>query len=153
MNSESTFKELVHRHCTQLLVSKLGDLQANLDSLAESVANETKSTAGDKYETARAMLHIEQDQVRRQIQEFKSQLAVLNSIDPSKSSEKVALGSFVQIDNNYYFLSTGLGKITVDGKLVIVLSPQAPLGAKLLGRVAGDEVVMNGRKMVVGEVL
>jgi transcription elongation GreA/GreB family factor len=144
-----SFKQQVHEHCQQIVAGKLHALQEKLQDLADSAANETKSSAGDKFETARAMLHIEQDQVRRQIAELKAQLSVLNGVDPTLQPECVVLGSLVRIQDAWYYLSIGLGKVQVAGETVFILSPQSPLGQQLKGLSLGDDLSLNGRKMVV----
>jgi transcription elongation GreA/GreB family factor len=154
MTADKNFKLKIQQHCIQIVSSRLQDLESMLKDLSESAANETKSTAGDKYETARAMLHIEQDQVRKQIFELKSQQAVLNSIDPSSNSDRIILGSLICTqDNSCYYLSTSLGKMIVEDQLIIAISMQSPLGVKLKGLKAGDELKMNERKLVISDIL
>jgi len=143
----------LHRHCIELIEAKVAGLQELLAGLAESVANETKSTAGDKYETARAMLHIEQDHVRRQVRESNAQLAMLRSIDPCRQTPFIGPGSLVRLNSEWYFLSTSLGKLHLDGLTIIALSEESPLGARLRGLAAGAEVTQNGRSFRIEEVL
>ena len=146
------FKQLIYEQCRQIITGKLEALQHKLRDLAESVANETKSTAGDKYETARAMLHIEQDNVRRQISELMAQRSVLDGIDSTGRRERIGLGSVAKAGSNFYFLSIALGKIQVEEETVIALSLQSPLGAKLKGLAAGDHTTMNGRFFLIEQV-
>lgn len=148
-----TLKEKIHEQCASLLAVRLEASQQKLRDLSESVANETKSSAGDKYETSRAMLHIEQNQVRMQTAGLLAQNAVLNSIDPQNISLHISLGSLVRMGNIHYYLSIGLGKMQTDGYQVIALSLQSPLGSRLKGLVCGDKVEMNGRIFLVDEVL
>ena len=61
-----TLKQKIHTHCLHLLDNKIAELQKILRSLGESAANDTKSSAGDKHETARAMIHIEQETITKQ---------------------------------------------------------------------------------------
>ena len=116
-----------------MLETKINGLQQQLNDLKESTANETKSTAGDKYETARAMLQIEQDNTRRQLQETLEQQSIFTSIDISISSNEIIRGSLVKTNKGYLFISVALGKIIVDGITIIALSPQSPLGKQLMG--------------------
>lgn len=148
MSISYTFKLQVLAHCKAIVQNKTEALQQQLKDLSESAANETKSTAGDKYETARAMLHIEQDQVRRQLAALLEQQTVLNMINPEAESLTAVLGSLLRIDDTYYYLSTGLGKMQVNGNKVIALSLQSPLGNQLKGLKAGDELFMKGKKMI-----
>ena len=118
-------------------------LQKVLDDLKESGSNETKSTAGDKHETALAMLQIEQANKRAQLQEVLTQQAALEKIDPSVSATIILNGSLIKTNKGYFFMSVALGKAVTDGITVISLSPQSPLGQKLLGLKAGDTALMN----------
>ena len=145
-------KQKIHAHCRALIAAKLESHQQALKELIDSAGSETKSSAGDKFETGRAMLHIEQDNIRKQQAEVLAQRAVLDTIDPDRQPERIGLGSLVKMAGGYYFLSTALGKMTVDGQLVIALSVQSPLGRMMMGLAVGDRVVMNGREMVVEEL-
>ncbi len=64
-----TLKQKVYDHYMQVVNDKLRSLQKVLADLKESGSNETKSTAGDKHETALAMLQIEQANVGSQLQD------------------------------------------------------------------------------------
>lgn len=133
---------------------RLHALQQKLQDLTDSAADETKSSAGDKYETARAMLHIEQDQVRQQIAEINAQHAVLTRLDPVLRPERVAIGSLIRMQDTWYYLSIGLGKIRIEAVgTVYILSPQSPLGKMLTGLSSGAELSLNGRKMKIIELV
>jgi len=147
-----TFKEEIHQHCLRLITERITLLQQKEQELAESIANETKSTAGDKYETARAMLHIEQEQLARQIAGLRTQLAVLQSVDASVQTTRIAPGSLALVNEDHYFLSTALGRLQVGGTTVFALSVQSPLGALLAGKTVGDRLTFNGKDLVVREV-
>ena len=75
-------KQKIYNHYLQIIHDKVSMLQKVLDDLKESGANETKSTAGDKHETALAMLQIEQANTRTQLQEVLNQQAALEKINP-----------------------------------------------------------------------
>jgi hypothetical protein len=144
-------KQKVYNQCLDLVNNKIASHQQALKSLTESAANETKSTAGDKYETSRAMLHIEQDNIRRQMADAMAQKAVLDGFDPQIHRETIGLGSLVKTNAGFYYLSVGLGKLVIDGQTIIALSPQSPLGNKLVGTATGDMIEMNGKEIrIVG---
>ena len=143
MNVE--FKRQVYQLCESEIASKIAQLLQVLKDLKISAANETKSTAGDKYETALAMLQIEQANVNKQLQIFKDQQLALQKINPAYQVSIVGLGSLVSTDVNYFFLSVAVGKIEVNGVIVFAISPLSPLGAKLLGLQKSDTVSVNNR--------
>ncbi len=127
-------------------------LQKVLDDLKESGANETKSTAGDKHETALAMLQIEQANKRAQLQEILNQHAALEKINPAISAPIVVNGSLVKTNRGYLFISIALGKAIIDKNPVIALSPGSPLGQKLMGLKAGDIALINETEYRIEEI-
>lgn len=127
-----------------MLDDKVSLLEQILHDLIDSTKNETKSSAGDKYETSRAMLQIEQDNVRKQLKEALEQKASFEKIDAAVTTSFITRGSLVKTANSHFFVSSALGKIFVENVTVIALSPQSPLGSKLLGLKTNESVTMNG---------
>ena len=144
-----TRKEKIHGHCLNLINDKISLLQHLLADLKESAGNETKSTAGDKHETALAMLQIEQANTRGQLEDVLQKKAALKRINPVSSPEQIVNGSLVKTNRGYLYLSVALGKINTDGIDVIALSPQSPLGEKMMGLIVGDTVEMNGNFYII----
>lgn len=140
----TNLKQQVHAHHRQSILDKIAMIEKVLDDLKESGRNETKSTAGDKHETALAMLQIEQENKRRQLKELQEQLTAFNKIDISVQSSKVIPGSLVLTNKGYFFVSIAGGKANINQLQVIALSPQSPLGTKLMGARVNDTVEMNG---------
>jgi len=54
-----TIKTLLFDHCKSFLESKLAAHKNQIDLLYESLYSETKSSAGDKHETGRALIQLE----------------------------------------------------------------------------------------------
>ncbi|MCC6289723.1 MAG: hypothetical protein IT249_17745 [Chitinophagaceae bacterium] len=145
----TSFKQKVHLHCIALLNEKIQTLQRTLKELTESAANETKSTAGDKHETALAMLQIEQENISRQLKAVLDQKAIMEGIDPSLKSLQIANGSLVKTNKGYLFLSVALGKMQVEDIRVIALSLQSPLGKKLMGLKRNDYTDIKGAVYII----
>lgn len=148
-----TFKQKIYYYYRQLLDNKITNLRLQLIDLRESTANETKSSAGDKYETARAMLQIEQDNVSRQLQELLEQQSVFVSLDPNMQSAIVIQGSLIKTGKNWFFLSIALGKAMIENETIVALSPYSPLGKLLLGKQKGSTVVINNISYVLEKVI
>ncbi len=147
-----SFKQKVYDGFVALLNEKIAALQNDLAELKASIENETKSSVGDKYETARAIMQTRQAQVNQQLTDAFSQKAVLDSIDVLAKPIMVSKGSLVKTNKGYFFVSIALGKIEVDGAQVFSLSPQSPLGSKLSGLAVGDEAAINNIRYVVEEI-
>src|SRR5436190_9865308 len=109
-----TLKQKIYDHYLQQVNDKIAQLQNVLADLKESGSNETKSTAGDKHETALAMLQIEQANKRAQLQEVLTQKAALEKIDPAITAPMIVNGALIKTNRGYFFMSTALGKAVVD---------------------------------------
>ncbi|MGZ3932660.1 MAG: hypothetical protein ACXVP0_15440, partial [Bacteroidia bacterium] len=100
----------------------------------------------------RAMMQIEQEKLSGRLSEAMDQLATLKQTDLQPAS-RIAKGSLVETDTCYFFLSIGMGKLIVDEKTVFVISPQSPLGLKLMGLKQHDNAELNGTRYVIRAVL
>ncbi len=138
-----TFKEKIYQYYLQLITEKTRLLQKSLQDLTESAGNETKRTAGDKHETALAMLQIEQENISRQLKESFAQKSVLEKIDPTIHTEQIVRGSLVFTNKGLYYISLGLGKLNIENETVFAVSPEAQLGKLLLTKKAGDVFSFN----------
>jgi hypothetical protein len=147
------FKEQVYAQFLQIAEQKVAVLQQQLDTLQESIALETKSTAGDKYETARAMIHQEQDRCNRHLAEALAVLAVMQHLGPlPPGSEQVIKGSLVHTDKGYFLICAGLGKALIEGETCYALSPQSPLGTALMGCRQGDSISLQGKEYYIASI-
>ena len=147
-----TLKQQVHQHYQQVVNDKIKHLQQVLADLKESSSNETKSTAGDKHETALAMLQIEQANTYAQLNDVLAKKMLLGKIDPSLVATVVSKGSLVKTNQGLLFLSVALGKASVVGSQVTALSPQSPLGQKLMGLSLGDVAEINQLRFVIENI-
>ena len=145
-------KQKIYKHYLQIINDKINTLQHVLADLKESGANETKSTAGDKHETALAMLQIEQSNTRGQLKDLQDKKALLEKINPALSVDKSVNSSLIKTDRGYLFMSIALGKTIVEGITVIALSPQSPLGIQLMGLLVGDVAEINDSKYVIESI-
>ena len=137
-------KPKIHSAFLEVIENKIFLLQQTLADLKESGANETKSTAGDKHETALAMLQIEQANNRAQLQDALEQRSVLTNINPDNITSKVTSGSLLKTNRGHFYISVALGKLNIEGNVITAISLQSPLGAILMGKVALDSVTVNG---------
>ena len=122
-------------------------------ALTEDSKNDAKGSAGDKHETALSMMHIEQEKLNRKLREVLEQKTVLDKIDSTTIAKTIIVGSLVKANGIYLYLSVALPKINLDGINIIALSPQSPLGNKLLGMKVGHSFEINTTKYSIEEIL
>ena len=147
-----TFKQKIHQHYLQQVQDKMDVFRDMIAALTEDAKNDAKSSAGDKHETALSMMHIEQEKLNHKLKEVIDQKSILDKIDPTAVSNKIALGSLVQANGIYLYVSLALTKITIDNIAVIALSPQSPLGNKLIGMEVGFSFEINTTKYLIEKI-
>lgn len=147
-----TFKQKIHQYYLQQVQDKIDVFRDMIAALTEDSKNDAKGSAGDKHETALSMMHIEQEKLNHKLKESLEQKAVLDKINATSVANKIALGSLVQANGIYLYVSLALTKISIEGVNVIALSPQSPLGSKLIGNVVGFEFEINTTKYVIQSI-
>ena len=141
-------KEQVYRSLLNLLDQKIKTAQQSIHSIQESRNNETKSSAGDKYETARAMMQSELEKEAQVLHQLLQQQNEVQKIKKLKKSETIGFGSFVETNIGNYFIAVGIG--TLEGAFVISLV--SPLGKALMGHKKGESVQFQNRRFKIKNV-
>ena len=136
-----------------MLQDRIDVFQDMISGLTIDAQNDAKGSAGDKHETALSMMHLEQEKLNYKLKEILEQKNILDKIDPSQTHKKVALGSLVKANGMLLFISTALPKLIIDDKTIFALSPQSPLGSKLMGEEVGVEFEMNGKPYTIEEIV
>ena len=126
--------------------------QEAMQNAQDSANEETKSSAGDKYETGRAMAQIERDRHAQLYDQLRQERAVLDRIDPDFVFQRVGLGALVKTSVGVFFVSISAGMVEVERQKIIAMSPQSPLGASLMGKQVGDSFLFQQKKGVIEEL-
>ena len=147
-----TFKQKIHQHYLQLVQDRIDVFKDMIVALTEDSKNDAKGSAGDKHETALSMMHIEQEKLNHKLKEVLAQKAVLDKIDSIITAKTIIVGSLVKANGIFLYVSAALPKIAVDGINVIALSPQSPLGNKLMGNEVGFKFEINGTKYLIEKI-
>ncbi len=123
-----------------------------MESMRQAVQTESKSTAGDKHETGRAMIHLEQEKLHQQLAEATSVLAELEQVKPEQSLETVQRGALVHTDRAIFYVAVGLGKVNLHGTDIFVISSQSPIGKRMVGKRSGERFNMNGTDYAITSI-
>ena len=146
------FKQKIYSYYLQLVQDKIDVFRDMISALTEDSKNDAKGSAGDKHETALSMMHIEQEKLNRKLREVLDQKIILDKIDATSITETIILGSLIKANGIFLYLSVALPKIAIEGINVIALSPQSPLGNKLMGMKVGHSFEINTTKYIIEEV-
>lgn len=145
-------KQKLYQHCQRWVDDRVKLAQETIQLAQESSNEETKSSAGDKYETARAMAQLEKEKGSMQLAEAIKLKKAMQAFSQSAQSSNIELGSLVKANKSWYYISISAGEVSLDGIPCICISPVSPLGATMIGLSAGDYFTFNKQKVIIVEV-
>jgi transcription elongation GreA/GreB family factor len=146
-------KDLILNKCREYVDARIATAKQAMDHAQQSANEEGKSSAGDKYETGRAMMQIERDRAAHQLQEAIQLKSVLDQIKSEIKPERISLGSLVVTDSKRIFISIGIGKLVVSDIEYFIVAPTSPLGRALTGLKVNDQLTFNKEVMTIREIL
>jgi hypothetical protein len=151
--TKPSVKHTLYDLCSSFVEERIQMYQKAMKDAQEAANNEEKSSAGDKYETTRAMMQIEKDKNAKQLEETIKLKKALSQINPNTSSETVALGSLILTDKGNFYLSISVGKIKADTIEYIAIAPTSPLGAIFMNKKVSETASFNGQVYKILQVL
>ncbi|WP_298532059.1 3-oxoacyl-ACP synthase [uncultured Algibacter sp.] len=152
MNENLNTKKDLYRFCSAFVEGRLETIKSTIKDIQISLTTETKSSAGDKYETGRAMLHLEREKAGNQLVEIQKVKETLSKIDIDKSLEKVGLGSVVFTSNLNYFIAISAGEIMVKGVKFYAVSASTPIAKLLLSKTVGNHVQFRNSTFTITKI-
>ncbi len=152
MSDTESIRALLIHECDQYVQQRIDNAQQAMSDAQAAANHEEKSSAGDKYETGRAMAQIARDQAALQLMEAQKLKSAVERIRSVNLSDRVGPGSLVQAGAHHFFLSIPAGKLTVGGKDFLFLSPASPLGSQLVGKKQGDTISIMGKQETIHSI-
>lgn len=141
-------KELLEQIFKQI-DDKISILQSEFKVYKDSAANETKSTAGDKHDTSKSMMQLEQEKMSAQLSDILNQKNVLLNVSLTKEQKSIGLGSLVYTSNGVFFLSIFSKSINLNGINYIPVSIQSPIGKELMKSKKGLSILINAKEYTI----
>ena len=145
-------KKELHSLCVSFVQSRIDEATYAINATQQAANEETKSSAGDKYETGRAMMQQETDRNQAQLNEAKKLMIALNQISSNTVFKTGETGSLVITNNGKFYIAISAGTLTLKGESYFAVSPASPIGLRLKGLKADDEFTLNGKQYQVAEV-
>jgi transcription elongation GreA/GreB family factor len=140
MNKQELLKEVV-RSLTESL-----EVLAKAARASHAEATHESSKAENKYDTRGLEAAYLAGGQARQVKEIQEAVELYQGLTPKTfgSHETIELTALVELKNNktrgFYFLGPKSGglEINLQGREILVITPQSPLGQQLVGKKAGD---------------
>lgn len=145
-------KSSLYQLCLNFIVTRLQTASTALTQAREACNDDTKSSAGDKYETSREMMQQDIDRNKRLLIDAEENQNVLISLKDAPFSDSARNGSLVYTNNGNFYLSISAGQLHLDKEIFFAISAVSPIGKLLLGKKKGDHFDFNGKKYQIKEV-
>lgn len=142
-------RERIRSEMGKIVDAKIAALKKSIDAAEESRDTATKSSAGDKHETARAMLQSEIDNLQSQLNRVMRSRQLIGAIPFTRDSKGIGPGSLVKTGSGIFFISVSLGKIDIEGHSIFCISTASPMGQALLGKKTGDIIEFRSKKIEI----
>ena len=142
-----TPKPALHALCHAFIEQRIAAARTAMQAAQESSSSETKSSAGDKYETGREMANAERDRNAAHMKQAQQLQAELARINPELPCDTVRPGALVTTSLGRFYISISAGKL--DGTDVFAVSVAAPVAVALKGLRAGQEAAFSGKAVRV----
>jgi len=145
-------KEELYKKCIDYVQNRINEAKLAIGDAQDAADEESKSSAGDKYETGREMMQQEADRNQAELNEANKLMVQLSGISYQTSSALAGPGSLVVTNYGKFFIAISAGTLNLDSQTYYAVSPASPIGVKLSGKKAGDEFDLNGRAYRIEEV-
>jgi len=153
MTGTLSIKQQLFAHCEQYIHQKITNAQKAIAEAQQAANEETKSSAGDKYETGRAMMQLEKEKHATQLNEGLKLQKVLAQITPNSTHQEVGLGSLVVTSQANYYIAISAGKVTIDQQNYFIISLASPIGQALKDLSKGGQTVFRGQTITIKNIL
>ncbi|MDB4924453.1 MAG: 3-oxoacyl-ACP synthase [Mucilaginibacter sp.] len=141
----SHLKEKLYQQCLDYVQQRMQAAEQGIKEAQKAASDDTKSSAGDKYETGREMMQQETNRNMAQLNEANKLKVALNLVNTTAEFKQVETGSVVITDNGNFYLAISAGTLNVDGEQYFAISPASPIALKMKGLKVGDEFSLNGK--------
>ena len=148
----SKLKEQLYLLCTDYIKKKETEIKKIIAEASEAANNDTKSSAGDKFETGREIMQQEIDLNITRLNEINKLKLVMERILPDQKSVTVQPGSIVCTNNGNYYIAISSGQLKADGALYFGISAASPIGEKMIGQKSGYQFTLNGKTYKIESV-
>lgn len=130
-----------------IITNRIENTEIAIASIKASRNNETKSSMGDKFETSRAMMQTELQKNELQLSKAKFLQNELSKINIYKKHEQINFGTLAITNHGKYFISIGIGKITLNSQTYYAISLASPIGKQLFNKTKGEEFTFQNKKI------
>lgn len=145
----NSLKQKLHQACSLFLDVRISSLELAIKDIQRSANEETKSTAGDKYETGRAMAQLEIEKYRSQLAEALRMKQELLRVPLDNNIALAKPGSLVFTSRGNFYIAINAGQHRIEHEIFFTISAASPIARKLIGLKVDDTVIHNNQEFTI----
>lgn len=145
-------KENLYQLCLKFIEQRIETAETALQQAREASNDDTKSSAGDKYETSREMMQQDIDRNKRLLIDAEDNRKVLEAIGHAPITDSIRGGSLVYTNQGIFYISISAGQLQSEGKTVFAISAASPIGKLMLGKRKKDGFDFNGKTYLIEDI-
>lgn len=145
-------KEIIHKKINQELSYRIKKMEYAIEIQNENLKTASESTAGDKHNTTRALMHLEEEKIKHQINQLLQLKLLMNKINPREKKTKVTIGSLLKTNNGYIYIAIPFGNVEISNLQLMVISIVSPLGKTLRNKKINESFLFKNNKWTIKEV-
>jgi hypothetical protein len=146
-------KSSLYNLCLNYIQSRIDTAETALAQAREASNDDTKSSAGDKFETTREMMQQDITRNKGLLLDAQQNLQLLLTLENLGPSETVRNGSLVYTNNGVFYMSISVGQLNYKGQVIYAISALSPVGKSLLGKKVKDQFSFNQKDYAIEKIL
>ncbi|MEJ6978889.1 3-oxoacyl-ACP synthase [Pedobacter sp. P351] len=145
-------KQELLKKCFEYAEDRIKSSEKAISSAKEASQDDTKSSAGDKYETTREMMQQEISRNESQLYEARKLKHALMQVQVEKQSDRIQNGSLIFTTNGNFFISVSAGQFKLENQTFFAISSASPVGKLLMGLRKGERFSFNAKEFEILEI-
>ena len=148
--------DTLYQLCLEFIDNRIKTIRAAIQETQISAGEETKSSAGDKYETGLSMMQLDMEKQAEQLQEA---IRTRNSLEQVRihdemngSTNAIRPGNAVETNNGNFYIAISAGQLKTNNQIYFAVSPATPIGSKLIGLRMGDKFDFNSKSYTINKI-
>lgn len=141
-------KRKLQQAALAMVQEKMDDLTDQIAALQEASQSETKSSAGDKYETGRESINQSRSLLEKQLILIGQWGNKLKKIRIGPVSQ-VAEGALIELGGDLIWVAVPLGRLELEGRAFQLVSENSPLIQVLATKKEGERAVFRGQQIEI----
>ena len=152
MTTKQDLKQQLYKHCVNYVTQHIEIISHTISQAQSAVIGETKNTAGDRYETERAMKQRETELYGKRLQTALLHKQILHAVNPTKTYSTVETGALVSTSIGEFFIAISTDEITIDDTEYCIISVESPLFLAMAHKKVGDVVLFREKEINILDV-